>query len=167
LVLGATFVVAQERVIENPINPKILILMENGETSMEGLSGRRDLSQYAQGGHYDFRTNPLGIRRGNQKLSDLAEFLSRNLEEKHLGYVRVTYVGIDAGASYHFFIEPDRSGLWAITTRMVGWHALPNGNRVVDFPKAYRIAKVEDNAKILKLKFFGKSGDEIEQLKIK
>src|SRR5215204_1040366 len=89
LLLTASFAIAQGKAIENPIKAKNLILMENGETSVEGLPGRRDLSRYGQGGHYDFRTNPLGVRKGNQTLSDLAEFLTTNLIEKHLGYVRV------------------------------------------------------------------------------
>lgn len=159
--------IGQEKTVEKPLKGKGVTFDASGEAQTANLVGRRDLTKYADGGHFKFKYFSLKPDERSKDISSLANFLVDGLEGKHLAYARATFTGIDAGATYHFFVEPDRGGRWAVTTRMVGWHALPNGNRIVDFPRAYRLAKAEQDAKIIELKFFGKSDQEIEQLRIK
>jgi hypothetical protein len=159
--------IGQEQTVEKPLTGKGVIFDASGQAQTANLVGRRDLTKYADGGHFKFKYFSLEPDERSKDFSSLAKFLVDRLEGKHLAYARATFMGIDAGATYHFFVEPDRSGEWAVTTRMVGWHALPNGNRIVDFPRAYRLEKVEHDARIIEVKFFGKSDQGIETLKIK
>lgn len=157
----------QEKTVEKPLRGKGIIFDASGEARTANLVGRRDLTKYADGGHFKFKYFSLKPDERSKDISSLAKFLVDRLEGKHLAYVRATFTGIDAGTTYHFFVEPDRGGRWAVTTKMAGWHALPNGDRIVDFPRAYRLAKAEHDPNIIELKFFGKSDQEIEQLRIK
>jgi hypothetical protein len=160
--LFATSAVGQTRAVEKPLDAKDIVYESSGEATTESLAGRRDLSKYADGGHFKFRYfSPKPDERA-QDISSLAKFLIDRLDEKQLGYVRATFVGIDAGATYHFFIEPDRDGRWTVRTMAVGWHALSNGSRMIRFPLTYRLEQTKNE-----LKFFGKSGRRIEQLVIK
>jgi hypothetical protein len=159
--------VGQEKAVEVPLREKEVVIEASGEATTATLAGRRDLAKYAEGGHFYFKSFIVKPAERSEHFSKLAKFLIEKLAENQLAYVRATYVGVDAGATYHYFIEPDRDGRWAVTTRMVGWHALPNGERIVDFPKAYRLQKVEHDSVILEIKFFGKSNQEIERLRIR
>lgn len=157
-------VMSQGRTVEKQLKGKGVTLAASDEASTRTLTGRRDLTKYADGGHFKFKYFPVKPDEQRTKVSNLSNFLIDNLAGQRLAYLRVTHTGIDAGATYHFFVEPDRSGRWGITTRMIGWHALGKGGRVVDFPRAYRLESVEQPSRILELKFFDKLGDEIEQL---
>jgi len=166
LLFGVHTVSGQDHTKEKPLSGKEILIGEFGEASIRNLAGKRDLSRYEHGGHSDFRTYTLGRVRGNANLTHLAEFLVEKLKDKKLAYARASFNSPDAGATYHYFVEPDPKGDWGISTRMVGWHAL-GLNRVVDFPRADSLVKSEHDSKIIALKFFRKSGEEIQQLVIR
>ncbi len=137
-----------------------IIFGEYGEVTVKDLFQKRDMTSYEQGGNYDCREYVFKGKRGECDKQKFREFIWKNWSDKKSAYVRITENSLDAGATRHFFIEPDKKGNRTIVCRMVRWHALPGGNEILDFPTIYSVEQIEDkaNKEKWKLMFKNKSG---------
>lgn len=89
-----------------------LIKATGDELTVENITEKRDMSQYADGGHIDCH----GFRC-NQR--EIPKFIWRHWTKKKRGYIRATYSGIDVVWTEHIFIEPNEKGEWGILWRVV------------------------------------------------
>ena len=138
-----------------------LISGANGEVTAHDIAGKRDLNKYAQGGHFDCRIYVLSREKRQCDLSAFRLFLWENWSKKTRAYVRLTENSPDAGATAHYFIEPDEKGAWTIVRRLARWGAIPPGvSEIVDFPRIYRVEQRADegDARGWRLVFKDQSG---------
>ena len=122
-----------------------IILGEYGEVTTEKITQNRDMKLYERGGNFDCRTYALSEERGQCDEIKFAEFIWRNWSKKTRAYVLYSVNTPDAGATYHYFIEPDEKGVWSIACRLARWHAIPEiGNAVIEIFRIYSVERIED-----------------------
>lgn len=115
---------------------------KTGALTTASISEGRQLSAYADGGHFDCRQfTEMALKRPEAAKKKVAaslrsarEFIWTHWQTKKRGYVRVTRNSVDATGTSHLFIEPDAEGHWQITWRIVRQHALIKDNNVSDVP---------------------------------
>jgi hypothetical protein len=138
---------------------------EHGELSFDGISQRRDMSLYDEGGHYDCR-EWIVTGKGVCDEIKIRDFIWEHWANKKRGYIRISYNSVDAGATHHIFIEPVRNE-WTVVWRILFWSALPGSrNELRDLPKLYSLERVEDMPTKGKwaIKFKTKDGSTIETM---
>jgi len=125
------------------INVRYLQFGDFGEVSIPKMLGKRNLSKYRQGGHYDFRTYLTRTKRGKNDRNELINFVFDNWTNRRLAYARYSFNTPDAGGTFHLFIEPDKEQNWTVLCRLARWQALlPGTKNLVIFPRAYSVERV-------------------------
>lgn len=101
------------------------IVSKGGELTTANIAEGRDLKRYDDGGNcFQAQWRPAQ-GRPRCSLRHVRNFIWRHWRDKHQGYIRVTFEGIDAFATNHIFIEPNAFGHWQIIWRFAGVLASP------------------------------------------
>lgn len=124
----------------------ILIWQDGIGLTVKNLTESRNLSEYEDGGNFDCRDfgdiDKLSIPCDSEKLK---EFIWQHWNEKKKGYVRVSGDSVDAGATTHYFIEPNEKNAWIVKIKIVRWSAIiKEKNPVQTFLPIVSIEKIEN-----------------------
>jgi hypothetical protein len=111
---------------------------KDGAFTTDEIAGARKLSLYDDAGHFDcrrFTQEAIYKRREEEKariasaMKSARDFIWEHWQSKKRGYIRITFNSVDATSTSHIFIEPDSSGVWQVT-----WRIVRHNNEVDDLP---------------------------------
>ena len=113
----------------------------------KNISQGRDLSQYEKGGHIDCRDwaakDKLSLECNERILRD---FVWSHWNGRKRGYITMSGDSVDASATLHIFIEPNKKGEWIIIWRIARFQALFGGRfSIDDFPIVTFVERFENN----------------------
>ena len=127
-----------------------VFLNSKGEQVIKNITQGRKISRYDDGGYFECKLLLVGIktRDGSNSLcgqDKVRDFIWEHWAKRRLGYVRITYIGVDTATTSHIFIEPDRKGAWAVFWRIVYASALPGSHgEIIDTAKISSVERVLD-----------------------
>ncbi len=163
-------------VIVKPIKnkpPIQIISREDGELLTSTITQDRNLRLYEQGGHCDcemifsLQAGKLEqttiLRRVKFDLENARRFIWNHWEQKQRGYIRLSFRGIDAGSTWHIFIEPDGEENWVVNIREVVTQAMEEA-RLHDLAKISFVERKRKSKNESELIFKDVTGTTIEHL---
>jgi hypothetical protein len=109
----------------------------DGGFTTKAIAGTRNLPLYDDAGHFDCRKftreaiykRPKDETRIAAAMGNARTFIWEHWQSKKRGYIRITFNSVDATSTSHIFIEPDSSGVWQVT-----WRIVRHNNEVDDLP---------------------------------
>jgi hypothetical protein len=140
---------------------------KDGAFTTHEIAGARILSLYDNAGHFDCRrfTKEAIYKRPEEEKTRIAaateharDFIWQHWQAKKRGYIRITFNSVDATSTSHIFIEPDASGVWQLT-----WRIVRHNDRVNDVPPIRIIEQKNERGDTL-LVFKTANGEEQETL---
>ncbi len=108
-----------------------IIRKDDWELTFEGITQKRDMSQYKQGAHFVCCRFIPPSDRTNISVDEktVRDFVWKHWTEKKRGYIRLSYLGADNSWTTHYFIEPDKNGEWIVLWKYLYKHTMPEYNQ--------------------------------------
>jgi len=140
---------------------------EDGGFTTNAIAGTRNLPLYDDAGHFDCRefTREAIYKRPKEEKARIASamgnaraFIWEHWQSKKRGYIRITFNSVDATSTSHIFIEPDSSGVWQVT-----WRIVRHSNEVDDLPPIRIVDRKNVDGEAV-LVFHAADGEEEETL---
>ncbi|MFN0111701.1 MAG: hypothetical protein ACKVZH_22825 [Blastocatellia bacterium] len=153
-------------ILEKEQSPIKLIDGADGELTIAGIEQGRDLQLYDQGGHCycgSYAERPEEEIKRKAEFSNARQFIWEHWRDKKRGYIRLTFSGIDAATTTHFFIEPEPGNKWVINRRAINGHALMPA-RLMDLEKIFQVHQKREKDQQQTLIFENSEGIKIDTL---
>ncbi len=98
-------------------------LDSDGALTTKEITQNRDMTQYAQGGHFWCHTR-FGGTFGNEKdklegEKKVRDFIWQHWTKKKRGYIKLSCPDTDVLRTTHYFVEPNQKGEWNILRRHI------------------------------------------------